>query len=151
MPVLRVFTLDSLLKSLSIRLPTIVDTRTGRVPADEEPRTVASRFGFFSVTWYNQTIPNLALKPRRAFTMKHLDADSQPEAVRQFLLSLNVKGEGLIVECGGRVIHVMQPSETTAVEDIQAGYEELQAGKGRPFAEADAAIRSELGFAPRQQ
>ncbi len=83
--------------------------------------------------------------------MKHINADSQPEAVRQFLLSLNVEEEGLIVECGGKVIHVTQPSDTAAVDDIQAGYNELLAGKGRPFAEADAAIRSELGFAPRQQ
>ncbi|MFT5527183.1 MAG: hypothetical protein ACI9G1_001430 [Pirellulaceae bacterium] len=82
--------------------------------------------------------------------MKHVDANGQPEEVKQFLLSLDLGDDGSIVECNGKRIHVSQPQDTDAIADIQRGYEELMEGKGRPFEEADASIRSELRFTPRQ-
>ncbi|MFT7642910.1 MAG: hypothetical protein ACI9G1_004673 [Pirellulaceae bacterium] len=81
--------------------------------------------------------------------MKHVNADNQPEIVKEFLLSLNLDDDGSIIECGGKLIHVTQPNNAKVIADIQSGYDEMLDGKGRAFGEADASIRSELGFTPR--
>ena len=48
--------------------------------------------------------------------MKYVNADSQPEAVKQFLLSLDVQA-GSIVEVDGKVMHVSEHEpERTCVD-----------------------------------
>lgn len=40
--------------------------------------------------------------------------------------------------------------EKEDIASIQCGIEQMEAGQGRPMAEANAAMRQELGFPPRQ-
>ena len=81
--------------------------------------------------------------------MKHINADTQPDSVKHFLLSLDLDGEGSIVECDGKLIRVSQPHDPESLASIQRGYDQMTAGEGRPFSEVDAEIRQELGFTPR--
>ncbi len=82
--------------------------------------------------------------------MKHVNVDDQPEVVKQFLLSLDLDADGSIVECDGRLIRVSEPHDPEVIASIRRGYEQMEAGEGRPLAEVDADIRKELGFPPRQ-
>ena len=47
-----------------------------------------------------------------------------------------------------RAMQALREREDRA--SIARGIEQMEAGEGRPLAEADTAIRKELGFAPRQ-
>lgn len=64
--------------------------------------------------------------------MKHIVANNQPPAVKEFLLSLDVGPEGSIIECDGRFIHVT-PVEGTTQQDhlaaIQEGIDDMNAGR----------------------
>ena len=82
--------------------------------------------------------------------VQHINADDQPEVVRQFLLSLEIDAEGSIIEVGGKRLHISQSHDPEAIASIQRGYDEMVAGKGRPLAEVDAEIRESLGFTPRE-
>lgn len=82
--------------------------------------------------------------------MKHVNVDDQPDAVKQFFLSLDLEDEGSIVECDGKLIRVSQPHDPEVIASIQRGYEQMKAGEGRSLAEVDSDIRKELGFAPPQ-
>ncbi len=82
--------------------------------------------------------------------VQRINADDQPEVVRQFLLSLEIDADGSIIEVGGRQLHISQAHDPDVIASIQRGYDEILAGKGRPLAEVDAEIREKLGFTPRK-
>ena len=75
--------------------------------------------------------------------MKHINADNQPEAVKQFLLSLDVDASGSIVEVDGKILHVSEHAPEL-VASIQRGYD--QRADGRPLDDVAASIRTEFGF-----
>jgi len=56
----------------------------------------------------------------------------------------------VIVDCDvhERAMQALQEQEDHA--SIARGIEQMEAGEGRPLAEADAAMRKELGFPPPQ-
>ena len=74
--------------------------------------------------------------------MQHVNADDQPEAVKQFLLSLDVHG-GSIVEVDGKVMHVSE-HDPRLIASIQQAYD--RRGEGRSLDEVAANIRSDFGF-----
>src|SRR6266851_5703194 len=41
--------------------------------------------------------------------MTHVDLDTQPEVVRQFVLALSASGEGAVLESGGRPVACVVP------------------------------------------
>ena len=78
--------------------------------------------------------------------MKRINADSQPDEVKQFLLSLDLHA-GSIVEVGGKVLHVSEhdPQLIASIHQAYANREE-----GRPLDDVAASIRSEFGFQGQQ-
>ena len=77
---------------------------------------------------------------------KHINADSQPEAVKQFLLSLDIR-TGTIVELEGKMLHVSE-HDPKLIASIQQSYNSRS--EGRPLDEVAASIRSEFGFQGQQ-
>jgi hypothetical protein len=47
--------------------------------------------------------------------MTHINLDTQPEAVRQFLLALSASPEGTVLESAGRPIACLVPSPRTVI------------------------------------
>ena len=82
------------------------------------------------------------LPNERESIMKHVNADNQPEAVKKFLLSLDVH-TGSIVEVDGKVMHVSE-HDPKLIASIQQAYDSRS--EGRPLDEVAASIRSEFGF-----
>ncbi|MBC8352921.1 MAG: hypothetical protein H8E66_13075 [Planctomycetes bacterium] len=78
--------------------------------------------------------------------MQHVNANDQPEAVKQFLLSLDVHA-GSIVEIDGKVMHVSQ-HDPKLIASIQKAYDSRD--EGRSLDEVAASIRSEFGFQGQQ-
>jgi len=56
----------------------------------------------------------------------------------------------VIVDCDMHERAMQALREQDDLASIARGIEQMEAGEGRPLAEADAAIRKELGFPPRQ-
>lgn len=79
--------------------------------------------------------------------MKHVNADNQPEAVKQFLLSLDLDAGGSIVEVDGKTLHVSE-HDPELIASIQRGYD--RRADGRPLDDVAASIRSEFGFQEQQ-
>jgi hypothetical protein len=77
--------------------------------------------------------------------MNHINANDQPDVVKQFLLSLDIDDGGSVVECDGKLIHVSQvPQDPEFLASIQRAYD--RRSQGRPLDEVAADIRSEFGF-----
>ncbi|MCA9141476.1 MAG: hypothetical protein H6821_13650 [Planctomycetaceae bacterium] len=74
--------------------------------------------------------------------MKHVNADNQPDVVKQFLLSLDVHA-GSIVEVDGRKLHVSE-HDPVLIASIQEAYGSRDAG--RSLDEVAASIRNDMGF-----
>lgn len=74
--------------------------------------------------------------------MNHINANDQPDVVKQFLLSIDVESGGTVVEIGDRVLHVSE-HDPALIASIQQSYN--QRASGRPLDEVAAAIRHELG------
>lgn len=83
--------------------------------------------------------------------MKHITADDQPDTVKQFLLSLDIDSEGAIIECEGRRFTVTEVVSQNDIAAIRQGVAEMNAGKARPFTDADTELRSKMGFTPRSE
>jgi hypothetical protein len=63
-----------------------------------------------------------AARPKEEVTVTHVDLDTQPEVVRQFVLTLSASGDGAILESAGRPVacvvpHPKSPSGTSAPEE----------------------------------
>jgi hypothetical protein len=80
--------------------------------------------------------------------MQHIDAGSQPKAVQQFLLSLQLEPDGSIIELNGRQFHISAHDSADLVS-VQAGIDDLEAGRTSPVEEVDARLREKYGFPPR--
>ena len=56
----------------------------------------------------------------------------------------------VIVDCDTHERAMQALREQDDLASIARGIEQMEAGEGRPLAEADTAMRKELGFPPRQ-
>ena len=78
--------------------------------------------------------------------MKHVNADNQPDVVKQFLLSLDIQA-GSIVEVDGRMMHISE-HDPVLIASLQDAYENREAG--RTLDDVAASIRSDMGFQGQQ-
>jgi hypothetical protein len=62
--------------------------------------------------------------------MTHVNLDTQPEAVREFVLALSARGEGVVLESAGRPVACVVPPPRAA-EQASAGGSEWTADKNR--------------------
>ena len=78
----------------------------------------------------------------RQAIMKHVNADNQPDVVKQFLLSLDVHA-GSIVEVDGRKLHVSE-HDPVFIASLHKAYDSRNAG--RSLDEVATSIRNDMGF-----
>ena len=78
--------------------------------------------------------------------MKHVNADNQPDIVKQFLLSLDIHA-GSIVEVDGRKMHISE-HDPILIASLREAYDGRDAG--RPLDEVAASIRNDMGFQGQQ-
>jgi hypothetical protein len=83
---------------------------------------------------------------KRQAIMKHINADNQPDVVKQFLLSLDIHA-GSIVEVGGRTMHISE-HDPVLIASVQEAYNNRDAG--RPLVDVAASIRRDMGFQGQQ-
>jgi len=81
--------------------------------------------------------------------VKHLNLDSQDASVKRFVLSQELEPEGSVLEADGKPIAHLVPIVDDHVAGIQAGIDDMEAGRVVPFAEVDTRIRKKLGLPAR--
>lgn len=81
--------------------------------------------------------------------MKYVNLDSQDASVKQFVLSLELDSDGSVLEVNGKPVARVLPVIDDDVAAIQAGIDDMKAGRVIPFEDVDTRIREKLGLPAR--